>query len=196
MNQALRVARGEFVQFLNAGDALFDRDVLEDVSRSIQRNPEVEIFYGDVRKVQSRSGYEIYPSQLSRMFLFMSTVCHQAWFVRHETYLRYGGFDTLRPAGADPKLLLRMVVGCHAKHAHIPRVLVVYKGGGVSTTPDWKSEGLATHDEVRRELYRPAEYLVFKLFQACRSWLKIVIYDTIGWRLWRFIQLRRANRRY
>jgi hypothetical protein len=196
MNQALRAARGEYVQFLNAGDALMNKDVLQDVAQAIQHDPDAEILYGDVCKVRSRSGYEIYPRRLSRRFLFMNSVCHQAWFVRRETYLHHGGFDTSRPVGADPLLLLRMIVGSGARHVHIPRVVACYKGGGASTAPDGARKAIASFDALRRELYPTSEYAAYRCLQACRDVLKAVAYDTFGWRLWRALRSGREPARF
>lgn len=195
MNQALCAAHGYYVHFLNAGDTFTDKGVLKHVAHEIHRYPDKELFYGDVRKPQSRSGYEIYPRRLSRRFLFMNSVCHQGWFVRRVTYLRYGGFDTSPPVGADPRLLLRMVVGGGAKHRHIPRVVAVYKGGGASTAPEWKKKSLIMYDSLRRELYHPAEYVAYRLLQACRGAFKSITYDAFGWRLGRLVQACRINGR-
>jgi glycosyltransferase involved in cell wall biosynthesis len=54
-NAGSRLARGEFVQFLD-GDDLLAPDKIEKQVAVIERTPEIDIVYGDVRQFQSAAG--------------------------------------------------------------------------------------------------------------------------------------------
>jgi glycosyltransferase involved in cell wall biosynthesis len=195
MNQALALARGELVNFLNAGDTFVDPRVLSDVADVVTVYPAVPFFYGDVEKPQSRSGYEFYPRRLSRHYLFMNTICHQGWFVRRATYLAYGGFETEHAHGADPRLLLKMLFRDRLEHMHMGRVMVRYRGGGLSAQPTHAKEIKSWCDELKREICDGGTYAFLSALCALRQMAKRTLYDTCLWRLVRKMQKNRARRR-
>ena len=196
MNQALGLARGQYVNYLNAGDTFVDGRVLSDVASIIRLNTAAEFFYGNVEKPLSRSGYEIYPNRLSRRYLFMHSICHQGWFVRRETYLAYGGFETQETDCADCRLLLRMLVRDRLQHRHLPRIIVLYKGGGSSANPTKQDRIQRYVDAVRREVFSPLEYAAFQQLSDFRAVIKRIAYNTFGWRIWQKVNAYRIRRRH
>jgi glycosyltransferase involved in cell wall biosynthesis len=191
MNQSLGLATGRYVHFLNAGDTFVDERVLADVAAAIRSRPDVPFFYGDVHKPRSRSGYELYPPRLGRRWLFMNTLCHQACFIAGSAYLDAGGFETTHRTGADPRLLMRMLVRDRLPHRHVGRVVVCYQGGGVSARPEQRREATAWCDEQRKELFTARERAVYSRLLSVRALAKRMVYDTF---LWRALRSRRARR--
>ena len=60
MNKALKLAEGEFVWFINAGDKVYSTDTFQQVVEAINRNPKADVVYGqaviigqdDVKKLE------------------------------------------------------------------------------------------------------------------------------------------------
>jgi hypothetical protein len=125
--------------------------------------------------------------------MFMSGVCHQACFVARATYLASGGFETTHRAGADPRLLMRMLVRDRLQHRHVGRVVVRYKGGGDSTQRDNVRDSRLWCNEQKRKLYSRCEYAVLTGIERLRAAGKSALYDTLLWRVWRGAR-RRAQR--
>lgn len=194
MNHALGLATGEFVCFLNAGDFFPGGHVLSAMAGLIKGNPDADLFYGDVRKPQSRSGFELYPDRLSRFFLFTHSICHQCWFLRRSVYLSYDGFETAHTDVADCRLLLRLLVRGGVKYKHLPRIVVHYKGGGSSAGLDKQEKNQRWVDELRRELFSPLEYRAFHLAWKMMGLIKAMLYDHLPSCCWRMISsLRRRS---
>jgi glycosyltransferase involved in cell wall biosynthesis len=193
MNQGLRLANGRFICFLNAGDWFYDRTALRCVAEVIRRNPDAEFLYGDVAKPASRSGFERYPAELSRSYLFSHMICHQAWFVSLRYYNRPERYETDHPTGADRRFLLRMILQNRVRSLHVPRVIAGYRGGGISQKPENVTRGRQWADQLRRHLYPPREYRVLSLRAVFLKAVKRTIYDPFGWRIWRLIQRARAG---
>jgi len=86
MNKALVAAKGEYVQFLNAGDYYIDQYTLKNVFTNITDSP--TLIYGDIRIL--RTGGKIIYQKASEFTLDnlikkgTSVLCHQAMFVKRE----------------------------------------------------------------------------------------------------------------
>lgn len=91
MNKGLHLARGRYVLFLNAGDALHAPDTLQRYADAIAAAPQAPgIVYGQTRLVDAERRYVgerhlTAPERLTfRSFLNGMEVCHQAMLVRRD----------------------------------------------------------------------------------------------------------------
>jgi len=88
MNQALVLAKGKYVLFLNAGDKLCDAKVLERVKRNIA-NEDVDIWYGDVIEITGEKNYyRKYTSKNIRLWYYAlgACLCHQTMFCKRSLF--------------------------------------------------------------------------------------------------------------
>ena len=129
MNQGLRLARGRFVLFLNAGDMLFASDTLESVAALLEAQPGLALVYGDYLDSPLKMVIKS-PRKLSRFFLFRNTLCHQACIFSRETLTTLGGFDTSFCVLADYDILVRAVLVAKKPHVYLEKTLACAQGGG------------------------------------------------------------------
>ena len=90
MNKGLRMATGDFVWFLNAGDELPEAQTVEKMM--VQRNPETDVFFGETMLVtftrhplgtRSNLTTQKLPEKLNWKSLRLGmVVCHQAFIAR------------------------------------------------------------------------------------------------------------------
>lgn len=102
MNQAVSLARGEYVIFLNAGDCLIENWVLEKVNGFIQEQA-VDVAYGDILQISKETErLRKYRRICSKKLYFLTgdCICHQAIFARTELF-REKSFDTKYLVCAD-----------------------------------------------------------------------------------------------
>lgn len=88
MNQALRMSKGEYVFFLNAGDVFNNSNVLSKISAFIN-NEMADIVYGDVilekSAIRQRKRYgKNYQHRFP--YLLGGCICHQAVFAKRELF--------------------------------------------------------------------------------------------------------------
>lgn len=102
MNKGLRLAKGKYVIFLNAGDAFHSKDILQKYADAAMKNP--DIIYADTVIVDNerrflRNRHLSAPDILSfQSFSKGMLVCHQAFMVKRSIAPKY---DTSYRFSAD-----------------------------------------------------------------------------------------------
>lgn len=141
-NQALEMARGEFVALLDHDDALHP-DALAHVAAAIDRTPEADYLYTDEDKLTA-AGHHAHPFfkpdwSPERMRTQMYT-CHLSVF-RRALVEEVGGFDPGFEGSQDWDLVLKVTERARAV-VHVPRVLYHWRmldtsaaGGGEAAKP-------------------------------------------------------------
>ncbi|MGB8478567.1 MAG: glycosyltransferase family 2 protein [Acidobacteriaceae bacterium] len=112
MNKALTLARGTWVYFLNSGDTFVNPYILAQVA-AVLTETAAEIVVGYVRVVSAgilkgRFPLDFVDTKTARK-LFRNRFCHQALFVRHQSYSAVGGFDLTFPTFADFQACYKIV---------------------------------------------------------------------------------------
>lgn len=138
-NKALEYVQGDWVQFLGAGDELYENTTLEQVAEYLNgAYPEYEIAYGKVSHISEKGRKELYISgepwenyqgkwQGNRPAL----PCHQGIF-HHQNIFKKLKFDTRFKIIADMHLLLQCL---NKDFLYLPQIISYMPIGGVSSTP-------------------------------------------------------------
>ena len=87
MNKGIKVAKGEYLQFLNSGDWLLEASTLQKV---FDTNPKEGIVYGDC--VEPDGSVQVFPSELDALSLYGNMLNHQASFIKRVLF-DDGGYD-------------------------------------------------------------------------------------------------------
>jgi glycosyltransferase involved in cell wall biosynthesis len=146
MNKGAHLASGEWLFFLNSGDALYSDTALEDLLQNVPEN--VDVVYGDVYLQPSdrvkRQGSD------PRRYLFKNMICHQSFAVRKSTLINLGGFDCRYRIFADKDFLLKgLQTGVNFQYK--PICVAYYDETGVSSTFRWSH--LLEHMRVLTKYY-------------------------------------------
>lgn len=143
-NVGLRMARGEFVGFLDHDDELY-RDALLEVVRVLNARPDTDLVYSDEDKIES-DGRRVQPffkpDWSPDLLLSMNYIGH---FVvcRRQLVEAVGGFRAGFEGSQDHDLLLR-VTEKTAQIGHVPRVLYGWRRVPGSTAYEPSSKPGAT----------------------------------------------------
>jgi glycosyltransferase involved in cell wall biosynthesis len=148
MNKGLRLATGDYVVFMNAGDTFHDERTLERVLGGITelRNsgtPELRpaVIYGDTNIVDSegrflRKRHLSVPDRLTwRSFRKGMLVCHQAFYARQDI-ARDIPYDLQYRHSADVDWCIRVMKEAERRHLplrRVPGVVADFMDGGNTT---------------------------------------------------------------
>lgn len=146
MNKASALARGQWLFFLNAGDAFADPQVLADVAQAIAAQPQADIVFGDVLYVGAGGVRRKRFHWVTPRRLLFGDLCHQAVFVRRSLFQRIGPFDASLRWNADFDWFIRAVrAGARLHYLH--RDIARFDDAGAHVQAGARSE--AERDTVR-----------------------------------------------
>lgn len=88
MNKGIRIATGEWINFMNAGDSFYSQRTIEECAHFINHNSDVDILYGNTIVTYKNEKYLSIPKEIS--LLKKHTVfCHQSSFIKTSLLLQY-----------------------------------------------------------------------------------------------------------
>lgn len=142
MNKSLRRATGDYVVFLNAGDAYPSSSTLEDIAASVKPGEELPaVLYGDTDLVDINGQFVAHrrltpPERLTwRSFRHGMLVCHQAFYARTDI-ARSEPYDLQYRYSADVDWCIRIMKRAARERLELRRVnkvLVNYLAEGMTT---------------------------------------------------------------
>ncbi|MDR1562929.1 MAG: glycosyltransferase [Dysgonamonadaceae bacterium] len=141
MNKAIVMANGEYCQFLNSGDYLYDKTVLEKV---FSQGCNEDIIVGNYIEFSSANRWRLQKGriwfcsqegrQMSVFDLFLSKISHQASFIRRSLFDKYGLYDENCKITADWLFYFRTIGLGDVSHKHIDLPVVFFDMNGMSNS--------------------------------------------------------------
>lgn len=136
MNKGIRMATGDYICFLNAGDTFFAANTVETVMYSVNRATQLpDILYGETAIVDNKGAFLHMrrlkaPDNLNwKSFKQGMVVCHQAFFVKREQVEEY---DTSYRFSSDFDWSIRLMKkSTNIYNTH--KILINYLNEGVTT---------------------------------------------------------------
>lgn len=138
MNKGIKVSKGDFLFFLNSGDRLYDRDVLNKVSKEF--NEKIDIYYGQLTLDNNAEEETIInpPRILSFDFFLTNTIPHQAVFTRKKIFKKVGCFTESLQIVSDWEFFLLSIFKFNTKYKKIDIIISRYDTTGISSIPENK----------------------------------------------------------
>lgn len=134
MNKGIHVSKGEYCQFLNSGDCLASKDIIERIFAS---NYDCNIVYGNMLK-QFPQGKAFRDSGLKGNFTMLSfyrgTLNHSSAFIKRSLFEKYGYYDENLHIVSDWKWYLFAVGLNNEKVLYLDLDIVEFNMCGISNT--------------------------------------------------------------
>ncbi len=181
MNKGLRLATGDYVLFLNAGDTFPSRTTLQQVARSVEESGgQPGVLYGDTDIVDGegvvvRHRHLSVPEKLSwRSFRRGMLVCHQAFYARRDV-AQANPYDLHYRFSADVDWCIKVMKECERRRLpllNLHGVVCHYLDGGMTIKNHRAS--LRERFEVMRDHYGLFSTLLMHVWFMLRGcWSKV-----------------------
>lgn len=170
MNKGIKMATGEYCIFMNSGDAFISSKVLEKALPYLRAGKDIyngnSFFTNPDGKITwYRKGH----TDISKFYLFHSSICHQASFIKTSLMKKYYYDETLRMV-SDWKFWVQAICLDHASYEAINIDVCCYDGGGITATQHDK--GVIERNKVLHDLYTPEELLKYDELLKQRNTMK------------------------
>lgn len=161
MNKGLRLAKGDYVLFMNGGDCLYDENVLKEIFR---KPSNADLIYGECMLVdehgtqimlRSKSVNRSLPQSISKYtFLYGTNISHQSFIIRRSLTRP---FDEKYKVSADVDWMIDAMGKCKSSYLY-PKPISRFLTEGLSSTQQKK--GL----EERFKIFQSHYGIVITLF--------------------------------
>lgn len=170
MNKGVKMARGQFLLFLGAGDRLLP-GALQAMAEFIHQKPtsSPRLIYGNVKYLDT--GLPFTEGQFTKTRLCFQNICHQGIFYENTIFKKWGGYELTYPILADWAFNLRCFGDSSIAKLHFNQPVAAFEGGGLCAhTPDV----VFAHDRQRLINERLGPYFAwqFRLTRAVKRKLK------------------------
>lgn len=130
MNKGIAHAKGEWLQFLNSGDWLYEPQTLEYVFSNIHN---AKIIYGKMlRKDGTLNNQDMMKETLHWSDFIYGGLPHQSTFIKRELFDKIGLYDEKLKAVSDWKFFVTAIVYNKIPYIYIPKIISIYEGDGIS----------------------------------------------------------------
>lgn len=172
MNKGIKMATGDYLCFLNAGDTFYDTDTVQKIFASIDENHSPDILYGETAIVDDNGRFLHMrrlqaPKNLTwKSFKHGMVVCHQAFIVKRELVEPY---DLSYRFSADFDWCIRMMK--KAKNIYnTDLILVDYLNAGMTTAN--RKASLRERYRIMEKHYGKVSTFLYHIWFVIRAMIK------------------------
>lgn len=153
MNKGIKLAKGEYLLFLNSGDYLESATTLEHVLNQLHTE---DIVYANM--IIDRGGkfiQGISPAKLEFEEMIRGTLWHPVSFIKRELFDRYGLYSEKYKIISDYEFFLRTIFIEKVSTRHIPVFVSVFNTEGLGSSPNHIKVHEQERYEVQTKLFHP-----------------------------------------
>lgn len=143
MNKGIRMAAGEYIQILNAGDCLAAPDVTERMQQALERNGRPDILYGNMLKtkdwvhfVRDTSGACSDYTPQSFLYFYNGTLNHDCAYIRRALFDKFGYYNETMQICADWEWYVRAIVLGRTPAVYVNVDVTQFDMNGISESND------------------------------------------------------------
>lgn len=172
MNKGVERASGDFLVFLNAGDELYDENVLKNIVNVIARNNDVKFIFGDAQiysekglplKIVTRENINNISSFLRYDFIHQSCFYHKSLFENKK-------YDETFKISGDSDFNLNYVMKNNFPALYYPVILSKFYLGGISSVKETREVMKKEHKKIAYSFY--SKHPILRIFYDVDSFLK------------------------
>lgn len=136
MNKGIKLATGDYLLFLNAGDYLIHYNVVKSLTNLFESGT-FDLIHGNTFCVDPETekyAVKAVPETPEVDFFYLDTLPHQATFYKKEVFEKFGGYEENFKIISDNILNKKLICDYHVSAKHVDQVISVFVSDGISFT--------------------------------------------------------------
>lgn len=176
MNKGIKLAKGKYLHFLNAGDYYYNEQSLQ---KSYELLDNSDIVYGDLKFITDKKEFvKKYPDKFFYGWFPFKSLPHPASFIKKELFDKYGSYNEKYRIVSDWEKFIEFIDINKCYYKHIPIIVATHSYNGISSQKN--DLHLKERHEVLSKYYKIPENLEFLRLPL----LKIIgIFNTLTYNL-------------
>lgn len=170
MNKGIKIAAGEYLNFMNSGDCFYDPDILEKVSRY---KSEADFIVGKdyhYNEETHQGHVSIQPPRTTMIHFFVATLDHQSSFIKRELF-KDSLYDESHRLVSDWIFFTEKIVKENKRVQFIPDIICRREEGGLSEQ-QWEKN----RKEIKQYLHQLLPYGVYEDYATLAKLDKTSLY--------------------
>lgn len=164
MNKGVQAAHGEYCMFLNSGDYLFDKKVLQSIT---SQNIVADIACGDLATTQG--GIIPAPAEVTMAFMMRGTLSHPASFTRRSLLLAHPFNEQSKIIG-DHEFFMYALIKLNASYQRLNGVVSMFDLTGISsTTQEYDKQEKQIVQSTEEQILLPRVKADYDIFMGKRD---------------------------
>lgn len=140
MNKGIKLATGDFICFLNAGDIFYNNSILEEVEKKLEQSPECKFLFGDAEYISTESSKIVTYHNIKNEFsIIFDNICHQSIFYHKSLFEQLGLYSKDFKIYADWDFNINCLAKNKAKAIYLPLTICKFQLGGTCSNPESKT---------------------------------------------------------
>ena len=166
MNKGVQAAHGDYCLFLNSGDILIDKYVIE---RVLSNKFAADIVSGNIKCTNGTMTKA--PHKVSMKTFIVGSLPHQATLIKRDLLLK-NPYDERFKIGGDWRFFIQVLIYENVSYERIPITISLFDTSGVSNTESKESERRLYEQELCRDILpsRIEQDYKFAFFIAKWKW--------------------------
>lgn len=153
LNKGIRMATGDIIGILHSDDFFTQKNIIEKIVHTFQKDEGYDAVYGDVHYVNPNNlnkCIRYYSSRIFRPSLMRLGFipAHPTFYMKKGCYQQFNGYKTDYKIAADYEFLLRVIYKGNIQTKYIPIDMVTMRIKGLSTS-GWKSHLIIMREHLR-----------------------------------------------
>lgn len=138
MNKGIKIAKGDFLIFMNSGDTFFNEKVLEQMEKELIND--YDIYYGDYYRVNNSSTKKrTFPEKLSFSFFYSGTLSHQSSFIRRKLFFDFFLYNEEYKIASDWEFFIYAICYKNVPYKYLNLTISNFDFTGVSSIAKYKN---------------------------------------------------------
>lgn len=134
MNKGIKVAKGNYLFFLNSGDEFIDSNALNKVAIHLEA---YDIIYFNINVKEGDKNYiKKCPDTMSFSYLHNDTIPHQSVFIKKSLFEKVGYYDEGLKIVSDWKFLIMSLIKYNASYKYVDEVFSIFYRDGISSSEE------------------------------------------------------------